>query len=131
MLFSIRAPVGRLNVASETMVIGRGLSALRSRTGRKSFLFYQLKSHFHKENLIGHGAIFAAVTKKRLEDIRLLTPPEKLQEQFEGVAAPADVQIWTLEQQNQRLSQLRDTLLRKLMDGTLKVSGGCGSGRWE
>ena len=130
-LFSVRAPVGRLNVASEPTAIGRGLSALSSRSGRRSFLFYQIKSHFYRENLIGHGAIFAAVTKKRLHDVRLLTPPVKLQDQFENVAGAADLQIWTLHLQNLRLSQTREILLRKLMDGTLKITTVQKAGRSE
>jgi restriction endonuclease S subunit len=38
-LFSVRAPVGRINVADRKIVIGRGLSAIRSLTGRQWFLF--------------------------------------------------------------------------------------------
>ena len=130
-LFSVRAPVGRLNVASETIVMGRGLSALRSRTGRNSFLFYLLKSHFYRENLIGHGAIFAAVTKKRLEEIRLMTPSAKLQDRFEDLAGAVDLQIWNLEQQNQRLSKMRDMLLHKLVNGNSSVFTCSEAGRCE
>src|SRR5207302_880517 len=32
-LFSVRAPVGRINIANKKIVIGRGLSAIRSKTG--------------------------------------------------------------------------------------------------
>jgi type I restriction enzyme S subunit len=37
-LCSVRAPVGRLNVTVDKIVIGRGLAALRSRTGHQSLL---------------------------------------------------------------------------------------------
>jgi type I restriction enzyme S subunit len=58
-LCSVRAPVGRLNITLDKIVIGRGLAALRSKTCSQSFLFYQLRNHFFKEDLIGAGAIFA------------------------------------------------------------------------
>ena len=36
-LFSVRAPVGRINVANKKIVIGRGLSAIRSKGGDQAF----------------------------------------------------------------------------------------------
>ena len=65
-LCSVRAPVGRLNITLDKIVIGRGLSAIRNLFGDQSFQFYQLQSYFFKEDLIGSGTIFASVTKKQL-----------------------------------------------------------------
>ena len=45
-LFSVRAPVGRINIALDKIIIGRGLAAIRSRTGQQNFLFYALKNWF-------------------------------------------------------------------------------------
>lgn len=56
-LFSVRAPVGRLNITNDVIVLGRGLAAIRSIKGFQSFLFYALKSYFFKEDMIGGGAI--------------------------------------------------------------------------
>ena len=42
-LFSVRAPVGRINIAPDKIIIGRGLAAIRSRTDQQNFLFYALK----------------------------------------------------------------------------------------
>ena len=66
-LVSVRAPVGRINVTQDKIVLGRGLAAIRSRTGYQSFLFYALKDHFRVEDIIGTGAIYAATNKKELE----------------------------------------------------------------
>ena len=73
-LFSVRAPVGRINVAKEKIVIGRGIAAIRSKRCEQNFLFYALKSRFFKENLMGGGSIFAAVTKKDLHSVEMLQP---------------------------------------------------------
>ena len=75
-LFSIRAPVGRINITSDKIVIGRGLAAIRSNRDQQNFIFYALKDHFFKEDMIGGGAIFAAITKKDLHDVRILTVPD-------------------------------------------------------
>ena len=52
-LFSVRAPVGRMNITKNKIVIGRGLAAINHREGLQSFLFYMLKNRFYKDDLIG------------------------------------------------------------------------------
>ena len=114
-LCSVRAPVGRLNVTLDRIVIGRGLAALRSKTENQSFLFQQLRAHFFKEDLIGSGAIFASVTKKEFESQDLIDPPERLKRAFEDVIVPCDEQLRVLHLQNQKLRAARDLLLPLLM----------------
>lgn len=120
-LFSVRAPVGRLNITLDQIVIGRGLSAIRSRSGYQSYLYYQLKSYFFKEDMIGGGSIFAAVTKKDMENHQILCPPGGLIEQFEEASSPIDKQIEILHLQNKRLKEARDFLLPRLMNGEIAV----------
>lgn len=120
-LCSVRAPVGRLNVTLDKIVIGRGLSALRSRSGHQSLLLQQLRGHFFKEDLIGGGAIFASVTKKEFAAQALLDPPERLKRAFEEVSAPCDEQLRVLHFQNQKLRAARDLLLPRLMSGEIAV----------
>lgn len=120
-LCSVRAPVGRINLTEDRVIIGRGLSALRSKTGIQSFLYYQLKAHFFKENMIGGGAIFAAITKKDLQQQRLLCPKETMACDFEDLVRPVDKQISNLHQQSKKLRHARDLLLPRLMSGEIAV----------
>lgn len=120
-LFSVRAPVGRINMCDDQIVLGRGLSAMRSRTGHQSFLFYQLKSFFFKENMVGGGAIYAAVNKKQLENSELLCPSSNMIEQFNDFASSIDWQIKILTQSIAQLAKARDLLLPKLMNGEIAV----------
>lgn len=45
-LFSVRAPVGRLNITKHKIAIGRGLSSINAKDNHQSFLFYMLKERF-------------------------------------------------------------------------------------
>jgi type I restriction enzyme S subunit len=45
-LFSVRAPVGRLNIADCETIVGRGLAAIRHKQGFNSYLFCLLKVAF-------------------------------------------------------------------------------------
>lgn len=120
-LFSVRAPVGRINITLNRMVLGRGLAAFRSKSGNQSFLFYQLKNHFFKEDLIGGGAIYAATNKKELEKLELLQPTDDLIQSFEQFSKPIDEQIRALTMKTDQLIKARDILLPRLMDGRLEV----------
>ena len=120
-LVSVRAPVGRINVTRDRIVLGRGLASLRSRTGHQSFLFYALKSHFYAEDIIGTGAIYAATNKKELEGQILLKPPPSLLWQFEDQARAIDSQIACLTSQNGKLAEARDLLLPRLMNAEIPV----------
>ncbi|MCY4134702.1 MAG: restriction endonuclease subunit S [bacterium] len=121
-LFSVRAPVGRINVASDRLVVGRGLSAIRALDGNQNFLLLQLKDKFAVEDSIGGGTIFNAVTKSDMELIQLLKPPCSVIVAFEAVAAPMADLIANLSQQNVILREARDLLLPRLVSGELDVS---------
>ncbi|MCX6271962.1 MAG: restriction endonuclease subunit S [Bacteroidetes bacterium] len=120
-LFSVRAPVGRINFTNEKICIGRGLCALRSKKGVQNYFFHQLKEFFFAEDVIGNGAIFNAVTKVELMKVTLKTPSEKIQSEFEKEAQVIYNLILNLTQQNTKLREARDILLPRLMSGEVMV----------
>ena len=120
-LVSVRAPVGRLNYANSKMVIGRGLAAVRSKTGNQGLLFQLLKGFFFKEDIIGSGAIYAAVTRSEFLGIELLSPPPSVAEEFGSIIDPIEKQIRNLGESSERLVRARDLLLPRLMSGELEV----------
>ncbi|MCY4222283.1 MAG: restriction endonuclease subunit S [Thiotrichales bacterium] len=120
-LISVRAPVGRINITRDRIVLGRGLAAIRSRTGHQSFLLYAMKNHFYAEDIIGTGAIYAATNKKELEDQIFLEPSAALLQEFEDQASAIDLQITCLTGQNDNLARARDLLLPRLMNGEVAV----------
>lgn len=89
-LLSVRAPVGRINIANTNIIIGRGLSAIRHREGIQSFLYYQLKEIFSEEDKIGSGAIFNAVTKDDLHKIKFKIPDNESVKKFNKLIEPID-----------------------------------------
>ena len=120
-LFSVRAPVGRINIAPDRLVLGRGIASLRSRMGHQAFLYYALKSHFVREDMMGSGTVFAAITKRDLHQVLLLHPPQRLVQKFVVLATPIDKQVQVLHRSIENLSQVRDLLLPRLMNGEIPV----------
>ena len=120
-LFSVRAPVGRLNYTLNKIVLGRGLAGLRALDGNQSHLFYALKNAFFKEDLIGGGSIFASTSKSELENFELIYPGFETLERFESVVRLLDDQVKVFSLQNRALARARDLLLPRLMDGRITV----------
>jgi type I restriction enzyme S subunit len=121
-LFSVRAPVGRMNIADRRLVIGRGLSAIRSKTDSQTFVFQQLKDKFREEDMIGGGTIFKAVTKADMHGIEILMPPACLVAEFKRIAEPMFAEIRVLTTKNANLRRTRDLLLPRLISGKVDVS---------
>ena len=121
-LFSVRAPVGDINVAKEECCIGRGVASIKSKYGHDSYLFYTMKS-LHKlfDSFDGEGTVFGSINKKTLSAIQILLPSDGIVEQFNNIASSFDDRIRSLSDENSRLSSLRDTLLPRLMSGELEV----------
>ena len=120
-LFSVRAPVGRLNITKNKIIIGRGLAAMNHKDGFQSFLFYMLKERFFMDNIIGNGSIFASISKVELLDQEFIVPPMKTIKAFESLASKLDKKIQGVDTQLRLLTEARDRLLPKLMSGEIAV----------
>ena len=120
-LFSVRAPVGRINIADKKIVIGRGLCAIRSRSGNQAFVFQQLKEQFKEEDTMGSGTIFKSVTKDDMYGLKILVPPETLLKGFEEIIAPIFAELKNLIVRNIHLRHTCDLLLPKLISGEVDI----------
>ncbi|MCG2779211.1 MAG: restriction endonuclease subunit S [Desulfobacterales bacterium] len=121
-LLSVRAPVGRINLADKRLIVGRGLCAIHNKNGQQWFTLHQLKERFQQEDTMGGGTIFKAVTRKDVESIEFLNPANLTVQAFEEICHPIEAQIKILTEKNNNLRQTRDLLLPKLISGELDVS---------
>lgn len=120
-LFSVRAPVGRLNIADTKISLGRGVAAIRHKNNHQSYLYYLLKRLFKKEDSLGGGSVFPSVTKDDMEGMKIFVPDEDVVGKFENIVSNMDRKIEASEKENQKLAALRDLLLPKLMRGEVRV----------
>jgi type I restriction enzyme S subunit len=122
-LVSVRAPVGDINMANEVCSIGRGVAAVRHKTGATSFTYYSMGNlspvfaRFEAE-----GTVFGSINKDNFEKLPFAIPPDEVVAAYEQNASPLDYEIRKLEDQSRTLATLRDTLLPKLLSGELSVS---------
>ena len=122
-LMSVRAPVGDLNVAHTNCCIGRGLSAIHSKTGHPSFVLYTMFALKKQLNVFnGEGTVFGSINRNSLNNMPIVIPSPESITAFEDTVAPIDDTIRNNYDEICRLTQLRDSLLPKLMTGELDVS---------
>jgi len=112
LLFSVRAPVGRINVANQTIAIGRGLASLKVKKGySKSYIYYLFKKIGNQLDSIGSGTVFSSINKKELINLKIRVP-EKLHDQCKIAdrLRKIDEEIEINNQINDNLLELMDNL---------------------
>ena len=67
------------------------------------------------------GTVFGSIGKCDFEKLENLLPPQKLIFEFQNKAKSLDEKIYSNTTQIRTLTQLRDTLLQKLMSGEVRV----------
>lgn len=72
--FSVRAPVGDVNVATEKSCIGRGVAALRMKNKNNEFLYFLLKHYEKYFKGIAGGTTYESINKDQIKDIELVVP---------------------------------------------------------
>jgi len=120
-IFSVRAPVGRININLSRIILGRGVASINSKYKRNGYLLWMLKNMFSKEDIIGNGSIFTSVTKDELYKQKILTPSNDLIDRFDRIASDIEKQIRNIYITNCNLVKQRDLLLPRLMSGKLQV----------
>lgn len=120
-IFSVRAPVGRINITLNKIYLGRGVAAINAINGNNGFLYWSLRSKFAKEDTIGNGAIFSSVTRDELGRQKMIVPDKSTVAKFESIANKMENLIRDITNQNKSLIRQRDLLLPRLMSGKLEV----------
>ena len=122
-LMSVRAPVGDINIAHTDCCIGRGLAAIHSKTEQQSFILYTMFALKKQLNIFNsEGTVFGSINRNALNNMPIVIPSSDSRTVFEDTVAPIDAAIRNNYDEICRLTELRDTILPKLMAGELDIS---------
>ena len=121
-IVSVRAPVGDINMAWECCCIGRGVAALRSKSGAVSYGYCAVQAlQTHMREYEHTGTVFGAINRKQLARLPLTQPAADIVRAFEGLVRPWDQVIRLHTAEVATLTALRDTLLPRLVSGALRL----------
>ena len=122
-LMSVRAPVGALNIANNDCCIGRGLSALSSKIGSITHLYYLMNDFRLKfEGMNSAGTTFGSITKDELFSLPVIIPTKSVISEFEQVCEPLFDKQMIIGEEINALTKQRDELLPLLMNGQATVN---------
>ena len=122
-LMSVRAPVGALNIANNDCCIGRGLSALSSKIGSMTHLYYLMNDFRLKfEGMNSAGTTFGSITKDELFSLPVIIPTKSVISEFEQVCEPIFDKQMIIGEEINALTKQRNELLPFLMNGQASVN---------
>ncbi len=122
-LVSVRAPVGDINMAAEACAIGRGVAAVRHKSGSSSYTYQFMRFLAHVFDVFeAEGTVFGSIGKKDFQSIMAIIPPAPVIDAYEELAGSIDSRIEGIERESRTLTALRDTLLPKLVSGEIRVN---------
>ena len=70
-LFTVRAPVGDVNICQTNTAIGRGIASIRAINCNSKYLFYLLQANNKLFSSNSTGTIFESINKDSLENTQL------------------------------------------------------------
>jgi type I restriction enzyme S subunit len=107
LLFSVRAPVGALNLANKSFGIGRGLCSIRGNDSlSQSFLWWVLPSYKYQFDAIATGSTFEAISAEQVGNLSFALPNNEEQTQIANFLDHETAKIDTLIEKQQQLIKL-------------------------
>ena len=122
-LMSVRAPVGAVNIANTDCCIGRGLSAINSKIGSITYIYYVI--HYLKvrfDSLNTAGTTFGSITKDELFNLPVVVPSNDAIERFEAICKPIFDKQMEIGFEIESLVKQRDELLPLLKNGQVSLN---------
>ena len=121
-LFSSRAPIGYISIASNKLCTNQGFKSLVPRIAGTGYLYLYLKENTVAIEAQATGSTFKEASGNLMKAQPIVIPNSTaLMSKFESIIRPIFNYQESLEFENQNLAALRNSLLPKLMSGELKV----------
>ncbi|MDI6697992.1 MAG: restriction endonuclease subunit S [Candidatus Saccharicenans sp.] len=131
-LFSVRAPIGKVNVANHTCAIGRGLAIIRPHENADSrfieFVLCSFESNWHA--IEGSGSVFGNATKEDLETLEIPWPDVKERRAIAHILGTLDDKIELNRRTCETLEQIARGLFKSWFVDFEPVRAKM-SGRWK
>jgi type I restriction enzyme S subunit len=121
-IITARGTVGNYCIIPEPMAISQSNYALVSKYEKNAyFLFCLVGSLITELKQRSYGTVFDTITTNSLSDIPIVKPAEGILDKFQKTIRPIFESILELQKQIYTLTQLRDSLLPKLMKGEIDL----------
>ena len=121
-LFSSRAPIGYISIATNEICTNQGFKSAVPGTAGTGYLYYFLQANTDKIESKASGSTFKEASGSLMKSLEVIIPADGIFNQFEAELAPILNKQENIASEIQTLTTLRDTILPKLMSGELKIN---------
>jgi type I restriction enzyme S subunit len=115
------ATTGRMAMFGSDIAMNQTCYALTSRDGMPFFLHCHFRYFVNALVFSAHGSVFDTITTRTFQTTDTIIPAEKVRKSFDMLVKPLFLKILGNQNESIQLSDLRDTLLPKLISGDLRV----------
>lgn len=114
-LFSVRAPVGEVNVTPFMACVGRGLAAIEAESADQEFIYQKLQQLKPCFALLSQGSTFEAVNGEQLRQFSVALPPLPEQQKIATILSSVDDVIEKTRAQIDKLKELKTGMMQELL----------------
>lgn len=119
-LFSVRAPVGDVNIATEEICIGRGLASISMKNKHNLYLYYLLLNNRENIKNMSTGTVFESINRSELENLVLKFHEEEEQCKVEKLLGCMDKKIELNNKMNNNLYNQMEALYKEYFIDNIK-----------
>jgi len=121
-LLSSRAPIGYLTITEILVAINQGyIAIICDKQISNYYIYLWCKANMETIENAGNGSVFQEISKSSFKGLEIAIPPSSKLKHFDNEINPIFQKIRSNQIQIRTLTQLRDTLLPKLMNGEVRV----------
>lgn len=123
-LLSSRAPIGYLVITEIPVAINQGyIAVICDKIVSNYFMYLWIKKNLDTIISAANGSVFLEISKSTFKELEVIIPPKDKLILFDQEIEPIFQKLKSNTIQIRTLTQLRDTLLPKLMSGEVRVGG--------
>jgi restriction endonuclease S subunit len=120
-IISARGTVGRLALVGKEMAMNQSCYGLQGKADDAYFTYFSTYRLVESLKQRSHGSVFDTITTETMKGVTVIYPDANVIHAFEAVLSPVMSRMKENLQQAQTLTQLRDTLLPRLISGQLRL----------
>jgi type I restriction enzyme S subunit len=121
-LFSSRAPIGYIAIAKNAVTTNQGFkSVVPFENISSEYIYLLLKNSVNEIESRATGSTFKEISGGEMKKVPIILPPKEIIRKFNEIATTLGKTQASLEDENNILMSIRDTLLPKLMSGEIRV----------
>ena len=122
LIFCIRATIGLLTICDKKYCLGRGVAGITNIDEMyKEYSYHLIDSSIESFKRLATGSVIVGITRDDIQNIKVKVPSPNQIDKFHEIQKPKFQKAECIKEEIRRLSQLRDILLPKLMNGEIDL----------